>query len=37
METRAFWYIIESARRLPRLSAACLPGDAQPPRRLLAR
>jgi Protein of unknown function (DUF4240) len=27
----------EMRRRLPRLSAACLPGDAQPPRRLLAR
>jgi Protein of unknown function (DUF4240) len=27
----------EMRRRLPRLSAACLPDDAQPPRRLLAR
>jgi hypothetical protein len=27
----------EMRRRLPRLSAACLPDNAQPPRRLLAR
>jgi hypothetical protein len=27
----------EMRRRLPRLAAACLPDDAQPPRRLLAR